>query len=118
MILNLLIVYRLRIYRAGRRNTGGILYCKYALVENDPKTLQDNFCWLQDQYSNQGENSGLVLPNAAFAYVMLSLYRLDYRGNLISNLNLISNSNLSNLIWALSNKAPSLGVHLVAEPSR
>jgi hypothetical protein len=29
----------------------------------------------------------LVLPNAAFAYVLLSLYRPDYKGDLISNLN-------------------------------
>jgi hypothetical protein len=34
---------------------------------------------------NQG-NSGLVLPIAAFAYVLLSLYMPDYK-DLISNLN-------------------------------
>jgi hypothetical protein len=34
-------------------------------------------CWFQDQLSNQ-RDSGLVLPNAAFQYALLSLYRTDY----------------------------------------
>jgi hypothetical protein len=35
-------------------------------------------CWLQDQLSNQEEKSGLLLPNAAFQYALLSLYMPDY----------------------------------------
>jgi hypothetical protein len=37
-------------------------------------------CWLQDkQVSNQGENTCLVLLNAAFQYALLFLYMHDYR---------------------------------------
>jgi hypothetical protein len=59
--------------------TGG---CYIHLMNDFWETLQickiQYMCWLQDQFSNQ-ELKGMVLPNAAFAYVLLSLYRPDYR---------------------------------------
>jgi hypothetical protein len=39
-------------------------------------------CYLQDQNWNQREEIGLVLPNAAFAYLLLYLCSPDYKGNL------------------------------------